>query len=145
MAEKTTQKQRGRPFRPGKSGNPRGRPKGARNATTVAAEALLDGEAEVLARTCINKALEGNMAALRLCMERILPPQKSRPVSIKIPKIDGPGTILSSMQAVVHSVADGETAPDDAHTLMGLLELTRRAHEHVDFEGRLAMLEEKMG
>jgi hypothetical protein len=132
---------RGKPFKSGNSG----RPKGARNKATVAAEALLDGEAELLTRVCINKALEGNMAALRLCMERILPPQKSRPVSIQIPKIDGPRTILSSMQAVVHSVADGITAPEDGQAVMALLELTRRAQEHVDIEGRLAVLEEKMG
>jgi hypothetical protein len=49
------------------------------------------------------------------------------------------------MQAVVHSVADGITAPEDGQAVMALLELTRRAQEHVDIEGRLAVLEEKMG
>ena len=43
-AEDTAKKQRGRPFEPGTSGNPNGRPKGSRNKTTVAIEALLDGE-----------------------------------------------------------------------------------------------------
>jgi len=38
-------KQRGPPFPKGHSGNPRGRPPGARNAATVLAEQLLDGEA----------------------------------------------------------------------------------------------------
>lgn len=32
-------------FKPGKSGNPDGRPRGARNRATLVAEALLDGEA----------------------------------------------------------------------------------------------------
>ena len=45
-AENTAGKQRGQPFRKGQSGNPRGRPAGARNAATVIAEQLLDGEAE---------------------------------------------------------------------------------------------------
>ena len=31
-------------FKPGKSGNPAGKPKGSRHATTLAMEALLDGE-----------------------------------------------------------------------------------------------------
>ncbi|MGA8155825.1 MAG: DUF5681 domain-containing protein, partial [Rhodoplanes sp.] len=58
-AENTAPKQRVRPFRPGTSGNPRGRPKGARNRATVTAETLLDGEAEAISRKLIDKALEG--------------------------------------------------------------------------------------
>jgi Family of unknown function (DUF5681) len=46
MLEKTDTKQGAR-FRKGQSGNPSGRPRGARNKTTLAVEALLDGEAEV--------------------------------------------------------------------------------------------------
>src|SRR5215472_5185933 len=57
-------------------GNP-GRPKGARHKATLAAEALLDGEAEGLTRKCVEAALGGDMAALRICMDRILPPAKS--------------------------------------------------------------------
>ena len=48
-----------------------GRPKGARNKKTLALEALLDGEAEALTRTAIEKALDGDGLALRLCLERI--------------------------------------------------------------------------
>jgi len=57
-AVNTAGKQRGRPFEPGKSGNPNGRPKGARNRTTVLAEGLLDGEAEAITR----KPIETNCA-----------------------------------------------------------------------------------
>ena len=42
-AENSKEKQRGRPFEPGQSGNPNGRPKGARNSVTRALEALIDG------------------------------------------------------------------------------------------------------
>jgi len=82
-AEKTAPKQRGRPFRQGTSGNPRGRPKGARNRATVTAEALLDGEAEAISRKLIEKALEGDTTALRLCLERILPPRRDRPIQFE--------------------------------------------------------------
>jgi Family of unknown function (DUF5681) len=58
----------------GQSGNPRGKPRGARNRATLLAEALLDGEAEALTRKAIEKALEGDGMALRLCLERVLPP-----------------------------------------------------------------------
>jgi len=65
IADKTGPKQRGRPFQKGRSGNPQGRPLGARNRTTVAVEALLDGEAEKLTRKAVTLALEGNVACLR--------------------------------------------------------------------------------
>ena len=58
-------------FEPGQSGNPSGRPRGSRNATTLALEALLDGQAEALTQKAIDLALTGDMAALRLCLDRI--------------------------------------------------------------------------
>jgi len=71
QAENTAAKQRGRPFEPGQSGNPKGRPKGSRNQATMIAEALLDGEAEAITRRLVDKALEGDTAALRLCFDRL--------------------------------------------------------------------------
>jgi hypothetical protein len=64
-AESTAGKQRGRPFQPGQSGNPNGRPKGSRNATTLAMETLLDGQAEALTNRAIELALGGDMQARR--------------------------------------------------------------------------------
>ena len=55
-------------FQKGHSCNPNGKPKGARNKATLAAEALLDGEAEAITRKAIEKAKEGDMAAIRLCL-----------------------------------------------------------------------------
>jgi hypothetical protein len=60
-------------WRKGVSGNPAGKPKGARHKTTLAVQALLDGEAEALTRKCIELAKEGDTTALRLCMERLAP------------------------------------------------------------------------
>ena len=110
-AENTAPKQRGRPFRPGASGNPRGRPKGARNQATVTAEALLDGEAEAISRKLIEKALEGDTTALRLCLDRILPPRRERPVAFDLPKIESAAEALSASSAVLASCAAGALSP----------------------------------
>jgi len=80
-------KQRGRPFVKGQSGNPRGKPKGLRNRATIAAEALLDGEAEALTRKAVEMALGGDTVALRLCLERLMPPRRDRPVAVPLPQI----------------------------------------------------------
>ena len=76
------------PFNPGQSGNPQGRPKGARNKTTVATEQLLDGEAEAITKKAIELAKSGDLAAIRICMDRIVPPRKDRPVPFLIPKLE---------------------------------------------------------
>src|SRR5207245_11470858 len=74
-------------FRKGESGNRKGRPNGARNKATEAAELLLDGdgEAEALIRKAVELALEGDAGALRLCLERIIPPRRARPVKLGLP------------------------------------------------------------
>ena len=89
--ERTGRKQADTRFKPGQSGNPDGRPKGARNATTLALEALLDGQANALTQKAIDLALTGDMAALRLCLDRILPPRKDRPVMFTARNQDCPG------------------------------------------------------
>jgi hypothetical protein len=88
-SEITERKQRrGRPFTPGTSGNPSGRPKAARNRATVAAEAFLGGEAAALTRKAIDLALAGDVTALRLCLERLVPPRKDRLVAFDLPALD---------------------------------------------------------
>jgi Family of unknown function (DUF5681) len=58
----------------GRSGNPGGRRRGSRNKATLAAAVLLAGESEALTRRAVEMALGGDPTAMRLCMERVLPP-----------------------------------------------------------------------
>ena len=74
-AEVKPEKQRGRPFESGQSGNPKGRPKGSRNKTTLLAESLLEGDADAIMRKLLEKAKEGDLTALRICLDRLLPPR----------------------------------------------------------------------
>ena len=104
--DKTGKKQAGR-FARGQSGNPEGRPKGSRNATTLALETLLDGQATVLTQKAIDLALTGDMAALRLCLDRILPPRKDRPLTFHFPEITNAAEAAASMSAILAAVASG--------------------------------------
>src|SRR5262249_58525533 len=94
----------GKPFQPG---NP-GRPPGARHKATLAAEALLDGEAEGLTRKCVEMALEGDSTALRLCLDRILPARRERPVNFQIPPLKSAEDAAAAMAAITEAVAAGE-------------------------------------
>jgi hypothetical protein len=96
-----TGKTQGTRFTPGQSGNPAGKPKGTRNATTVAMEALMDGESEALTRKAIELAKAGDMTAIRLCLERILPPRKDRPVTFTLPTITSAKDARSALSALL--------------------------------------------
>ncbi len=70
------------PFEKGQSGNPGGRPPGARNRATIIAESLLQGETETITRLAIERAKTGDMAALRLCLDRVAPPLRHRAIRL---------------------------------------------------------------
>lgn len=136
---------RGKPFEPGnggrfQAGNP-GRPRGARNAVTVAVEALLDGEAEKLTRKAIELANAGDLTALRLCLERICPPRKDRPVPFAAPTISTAGDAAQAVAAIVQAVAAGELTPAEAGDLTKVVESYARILEAADHEERLRKLE----
>ena len=139
--DKTEKKQRGKPFEKGQSGNLNGRPKGTRNKTTLAMEALLDGEAEAITRKAIEKAKEGDMVAIRLCLERPLSAVKSRPVEIDLPPVETAKDITAAHGAVIAAMAKGEITPDDASAIAGVLEARRRAIETVELETRIEEIE----
>jgi hypothetical protein len=121
----------------GVSGNPAGRPKGA----LLAVEALLDGEAEGLTRKAIELALAGDTTALRLCLERILPARRDRPVRLQIPEIEGMEDLTKATTALLGAVAAGELSPTEAGEVAKLVEVHRRTVEAMEIEERLRRLE----
>ena len=146
--EKTCGKQAkaGNPaWKPGTSANPAGRPKGARNKTTLAIEALLDGEADAITRKAIELAKEGDMAAIRICLDRLCPPRRDRHVSFSIPVIGSAADAAKASSAILTAVADGELTPSEASELGKLVESYVKALEATEFEERLKRLESNGG
>src|SRR5919205_3313317 len=146
LAENTGEKQPargpGRRFAKGESGNPAGRPKGARHKATIAAEILLDGEAEKLTRKAVELALAGDTIALRLCLDRILPPRRERPISFALPKIETAADAVKAVAAIAEAVAAGEITPGEAGELTRLVDVFTRTLEATEFEARLTALEQ---
>jgi hypothetical protein len=143
-AESTAPKQRGRPFPKGRSGNPKGRPPGARNATTLLAERLLDGEAEALIRKVVQKAKRGNLPALRICIDRILPPRRERPVHFKMPELNSVSDASKAISALMSAVAKGELGASEAAELSKLIETYVRAVEATELEQRFLDLGQRL-
>ena len=113
-AENTAGKQRGRPFPKGQSGNPYGRPNGSRNVTAIALETLLDGQATAITQKAIDVALTGDIPALRLCLDRIMPPRKDSPVAFDLPEMKKVDDAVSAMGALVKAVGQGDLTPAEA-------------------------------
>src|SRR3712207_3459778 len=136
-ARKYATNTRGRPFQPG---NP-GKPKGARHKTTLAIDALLDGDAENLTRKAIEMALGGDTVALRLCLDRLAPVRKDRPVTFALPEIETTADLPKASAALLEAVASGELTPSEAAELGKLVEAHVRAIEVTDIQARLDALE----
>jgi hypothetical protein len=142
--ETTGGKQGGR-FEKGRSGNPRGRPVGARHKATLAAEALVDSEAERLTRKAIDLALAGDVPALRICLDRLLPPRRERPVHFTLPSLRSATDAAAAMAAITAAVAAAEITPGEAAELAKLVEAFVKAIEASELDQRLRTLEDKAG
>jgi hypothetical protein len=132
-------------FKPGQSGNPSGRPKGSRHKTTLAIERLLDGEGEEITRKAIEKAKDGDMAAIRVCLDRLAPPRKDRPIEFSLPKMQRASDAVEASAAIVEAVSSGEVTPSEAGELMKIVETYARTLQVSNFEERLERLEKKQG
>lgn len=130
-------------FKPGQSGNPKGRPQGSKHKATIAAQTLLDGEAQALTKKAVELAKAGNVVALRLCLERLIPIRKDQPIKLKLPKLKDVADIPKVLEAVLKAVAQGEISPSEGQSLAAMLEAYRKGVELADFEARLTALEER--
>jgi len=124
-------------FSAGKSG----RPRGSRNRVTLAIDSLLEGQSDALTQTAISKALEGDSIALRLCMDRIAPPMKDKPVVFPLPRMHGAMDASEAAGSVLSAVSDGTLTPIEGTRVMGLIDSYRRTLELTDIEYRLKALE----
>ena len=144
-ADNTAPKQRGRPFEPGKSGNPNGRPKGSRNQATLLAETLLDGEVEAIICKVIEKAKDGDMTALRICLDRLLAPRRERRVAFELPvKIETAADAAKASSAVLAECAAGNLSPSEASEFLALISSHVRVLEVAELEARVATLENRV-
>lgn len=134
-------KQRGTPFKPGRSGNPAGKAKGTRHKITLAIEALLDGQAEKLTQKAIDLAMAGDITALRLCMDRLAPVRRDRPVTFDLPKIETADDLPKATGAIMEAVANGVLTPSEAAELGKLVDAHAKAIEVTDLHRRLEAIE----
>lgn len=140
-----TERTRTGQFAKGSTGNPKGKPEGSRNKVTLAAESLLEGEAEALARKAIDLALTGDPVALRLCIERIMPVRKERRIQLDLGSTEAVSDHPAAHGRITAAVAGGEIAPSEGLALSSMLDAQRRSLETAELAERLSAIEARLG
>jgi hypothetical protein len=105
------------------------------------AAALLDGEVEEIVAKVIEQAKEGDATALRLTLERILPPRKDRPIAFEMPVITSASDALACSAALVQAVGKGTLTCSEASELGTLIQAHIKVLETVELEQRITALE----
>ena len=105
------------------SGNP-GKRRGARNRATMAALSLMEGQSEALSCKAVQMALGGDTTALRLCLERLVPPVKDTPIQFDLPAMQCARDASESRQCC------GEIKGRCTKTLIVLFHALRRTCGH---------------
>jgi hypothetical protein len=117
---------------------------GARHRATLAAQALLDGEAEAITRAVVRAAKGGDLVAARLVLERILPPRRSLPASFVLPAVETPADLQRATAALVAAVASGELTPEEGERIARVLQVHRDAVATEQLQRELEELRERL-
>jgi hypothetical protein len=130
-------------WKKGQTGNPGGKKKGTGKVSQL--RALLDPHAEDLVNKAKDMALGGDMTALRLCLERLVPPIKIKDEPVTVEGMDGSKSLVEQGQAIINALAKGGVTPSEAATLMQSVSNQARILEVDELERRITTLESKHG
>jgi hypothetical protein len=143
----TTTKRKAPPkaWKPGQSGNPKGKPAGTRNKATMMVLGLMETGAEEITEAVITAAKAGDLTAARMILDRLAPPAKERPLSLALPDTATAEGVSAAQQSILRAVAAGDLLPGEGQTLAALVESRRKAFETQELERRIAALEARNG
>jgi hypothetical protein len=112
-------------FKPGASGNPQGRPAGAPNKRTQLIK-LLEPHAAALINKCVELALGGDAACLRLALDKLLPRAKDQAVNINLPAEKTSAESLEKLgENIFRQLENGDLTPNQARSLFDVIKSYR--------------------
>ena len=128
-------------FTKGKSGNPSGRPRGIQDKRTALRD-LLTPHAPDLVAKAVELAMKGDTTALRMCIDRLIPPLKAQAIKAQL---DASGSLSERGEAILKATTAGELDPATGNSLIGALATQAKLLEVTAIEERLTALEERNG
>ena len=127
----------------GFTGNPAGRPRNTRSQLAASLDAAAEADAPAIYQAIRDAALGGDSAAQSLLMSRWWPITKRSFVSLDdLPPMATARDVGAACALLVRRVALGELALEEAAAFSELLERLQKSLLAVDFEARIAALEE---
>jgi len=135
--ETTSKKVRGRPF---ERGNP-GRPPGSRNRTIRLLEQLMAGDAEQMVQKLVDLGKSGNLRAIQLVLDRVLPRRTGRPLEFALPDVNKVHDVVPAMAAITAGINSGVLTAEEAGQLMRVLEGYAKVFTAHDLATRLENVE----
>ena len=128
-------------WKPGQTGNPKGRPPGQSEITRI--RASLAGDVPEILAGLVTAAKGGDVQAARLILERILPPVKAIEQAVEL-QLPNDGTLTAKASAVLSAAAAGELAPGQAAQLIAALGTLAKISEVDELVARITALEVKL-
>lgn len=126
-------------FEPGQSGNPSGRPRGIRDKRIEMRDLLVPHAPDLVAKA-VEMAKAGDAAALRICLDRLIPPANAKDDPVSLPSMEG--SMADSSRIVIKALADGDLTPEEAGIILQALASQARIIEADEIEKRLTALEQ---
>ena len=127
-------------WKPGQSGNPAGRPPGSGEVSKL--RASIAARVPELLAAMMDKALEGDVGAARLLLERAIDPLKGVEQAQAL-ALDAGDTLTAQGRAVLSAVAAGELAPGQGAQLLAAIGSLARVTEIDELTARINKLEQQ--
>jgi hypothetical protein len=128
-------------YQPGKSGNPKGRPKGSKDRRALFRE-LIEPHKEMLASKAVEMALEGNEAMMKLLLDRMLP-AKPKEESLEAP-LTLTGTWKEQAEQIILNMLNGEISLTDGGRLISDLKTSCEINQMTEFVKKLEEIEKQV-
>ena len=131
----------GHGWKPGQSGNPKGRPKGSGDVAQI--RSAIAARVPDLLEAMMQRALDGDVGAARLLLERTVAPLRATDMAqpLNLPN----GTLTDQGRAVMVAVSSGELAASQGAALIGAIGALARVVELDELAARVAQLEKQHG
>lgn len=130
-------------FKAGQSGNPAGKPKGTIHKVTQLRDALMDDVPALLERTK-QAALEGDMTAMKILLDRTVPTLKPGQATVYLPELDVDMPVHQKASIITDAVVTGDIPAESGLSLLKMAEALAKIFETTQIREELDALEAMM-